>query len=356
MSNSVPLFNPRWEFEACEEEILFAFRRVAASGTYLNGDECRRFESTLSEFCAAPYAVSVSSGTTALELLLRADNAGHDTRVVTTAHTFAAVLEAILAVHAEPHFVDIDPRTWQMSIGHWPDDSVIVCHLYGGISEAVNSSARLLYEDASQSFGGTLNGRPLGTIARAGAVSLYPTKNLSALGDAGVILTRDEELAAKLRALRNHGQTRPQVHDYCGTTGRLDEVQAAVLSEKLKHFNRFLAARRRAAHFYREHLGDLPLRFPTETPEGVAAPNLFVIRTEARDELQQYLRARGIGTGIHYPTPLHRMPAYRDYAWAQVSLPHTEKLCAEILSLPLWAGMTSEHQGQVVNAVRAFFG
>jgi dTDP-4-amino-4,6-dideoxygalactose transaminase len=351
----IPLFNPQYEFEMCRETILNAFRRVAESGIYVNGAECERFESMLAASCEASHAVGVASGTMALELLLRADNAGHGTRVVTTAHTFVAVLEAILAVNAEPLFVDIDPETWQMPAGHWPHESVIVCHLYGGVSEAVKSSARLLYEDASQSFGGSLDGHPLGTLARAGAVSLYPTKNLSAIGDAGVIMTNDAELASRLRALRNHGQSTPQVHDYCGTTGRLDEVQAAILSEKLKHFNRFLEARRQASRFYHEHLSDLPLRFPKEIHGSVAAPNLFVLRTEARDELQEHLKAQGIKTGIHYPTPLHRMPAYRDRSWSQVSLPHTERLCAETLSLPLWAGITPEQQRQVVDAVRAFF-
>lgn len=351
----IPLFKPELEFAICKEEILRAFGRVAESGTYVNGAECQRFESMLSEFCEVSYAVGVASGTMALELLLRADGVADGTRVVTSAHTFVAVIEAILAVNAEPRFVDIDPETWQLPIGHWPDDLLIVCHLYGGISEAVKSSARLLYEDASQSFGGTLNGRPLGTISRAGAVSLYPTKNLSAIGDAGVIITSDAELAGRLRALRNHGQTSPQVHDYLGTTGRLDEAQAAILSEKLKRFNDFLEARRKAARFYQDRLCDLPLRFPKEIPGSVAAPNLFVVRTKARDQLREHLKAQGINTGVHYPTPLHRLPAYRNRPWAQVDLPHTEELCAETLSLPLWVGITQEHQTQVADAVRAFF-
>lgn len=351
----IPLFKPELEFKMCREEILLAFGRVAESGIYVNGAECQRFESVLSEFCGVSYAVGVASGTMALELLLRADGVANGARVVTTAHTFVAVIEAILAVNAEPLFVDIDPETWQMAMGHWPDDAVIVCHLYGGISEAVKSSARLLYEDASQSFGGLLDGHMLGTIARAGAISLYPTKNLSAIGDAGVIITGDEELAARLRALRNHGQTSPQVHDYYGTTGRLDEAQAAILSEKLKRFNFFLEERRKAARFYQEHLCDLPLRFPQEAPNSVAAPNLFIVRTEARDELREHLKTQGISTGVHYPTPLHKLPAYRDLPWTQVNLPHTERLSASTLSLPLWVGITHELQMQVVDTIRAFF-
>ena len=356
MTPTIPLFNPKRELESCREDMDSAFTRVAQSGIYVNGSECQQFELRFAKLCRIPFAVGVSSGTMALELMLRADGITSGNSVITTAHTFVAVLEAILGVGAEPRFVDIDPETWQMPCGDWPDDAVIVCHLYGGFSEGIKSNARLLYEDASQSFGGIFEGRPLGTFGRAGAISLYPTKNLSALGDAGVIITGDEYLASRLRALRNHGQTMPQVHDYCGTTGRMDELQAAILSEKLVLFDSFLDARRQAADFYTSSLKGLPLRLPSEVDNHLAAPNLFVIRCEARDELQEFLRERGIITGIHYPTPLHRISAYRDQPWAQVSLPQTELLCDEILSLPLWVGIAAQDQERVVNAIRVFFG
>lgn len=356
MTRTIPVFNPKYELEPCCKQIQYAFERVARSGIYVNGTECQQFERRFAELCQIPFAVGVSSGTMALELLLRADGVEAGARVITTAHTFVAVLEAILAVDAEPVFVDIDPETWQMPCGEWPNDVVIVCHLYGGFSAGVKATARLLYEDASQSFGGVFQGTLLGTLGRAGAISLYPTKNLSAMGDAGVIITRDEGLASRLRALRNHGQTMPQVHDYCGTTGRMDELQAAILAEKLSRFDSFLDARRHAAEFYFSHLEGLPLRFPSDVDDYTSAPNLFVVRCEARDELQTFLRARGVMTGIHYPTPLHKMPAYRDQPWAQVSLPRTELLCDEILSLPLWFGITEEDQEHVVSVIREFFG
>ncbi len=355
-ADRVPLFNPKVEFEGYRNEILQDVATVAENGTYVNGKQGDNFEKQLANDCQVRFAIGTSSGTMALELMLRADGVGQGQRVVTSAHTFVAVVEAILAVGAEPSFVDIDPDTWQMPAGNWPGDVVMACHLYGGVSPAVNSTARLLYEDASQSFGGALGGRALGTLARAGAISLYPTKNLSAMGDAGVILTSDKRLANRLRALRNHGQTAPQVHDYCGTTGRMDEIQAAILCEKLKHFAEFLNARREAARYYLDHLRDLPLKFPMALPESDPAPNLFVVRTEARDELKAFLGSRNISTGIHYPTPLHLLPAYRKKAWAKVSLPHTERLCAEILSLPLWVGISPEQQARVVAAIREFFG
>lgn len=356
MRVEVPLFNPKQEMALCLQGSLERFDRIASSGMYVNASECRRFEEGIQKYFQTPFAVSVSSGTMALELLLRADGVGRGDRVVTSAHTFVAVVEAILHVGAEPLLVDIDPMSWQMPAGNWPDDVVIACHLYGGACAAIQSSARLLYEDASQSLGGTFNRAYLGTLTRAAAVSLYPTKNLSAMGDAGIIMTTDAALASRLRALRNHGQAVAQVHDYCGTTGRMDEIQAATLSEKLKRFSGFIEARQRAASFYIERLKDLPVELPRPLPGSQSAPNLFVIRCQARDDLRAFLHTRGIVTGIHYPTAIHKMPAYRDCSWAQISLPHTERLCAEILSLPLWVGISPAQQEQVVDAVRAFFG
>ena len=224
-------------------------------------------------------------------------------------------MEAILAVGAEPFFTDIDPKTWQMPIGNWSNQAVVVCHLYGGVSSAVKSKARLLYEDTSQSFGGKFNEQLLGTFSRASAISFYPTKNLSAIGDAGVVITADVDLAYRIRAICNHGQTRPQLHNYRGTTGRLDELQAAILKEKLRRFDRFVVKRKQIAQFYLDHIRDLPLKLPEQIPGSFSVPNTFVVRTHAREELQEFLHSRGILTGIHYPTPIHKMPAYRSESW-----------------------------------------
>jgi len=351
----IPLFRPQAEIDECRAGVEGAIWRVIASGTYVNGPECQHFEDAVAQWCGVPFAVAVSSGTMALELLLKADGVGPGCRVVLTAHTFVAVLEAILAVGAEPTFVDINPETWQMPTGNWPGSTVIVSHLYGSASAATGSTCQQLYEDASQSFGGLLNGARLGTLSRAAAVSLYPTKNLSAVGDAGVILTSDGDLALRLRALRNHGQTAPQVHEYVGTTGRIDELQAAILCEKLQMLDKFVEQRQRAARFYTDELSSLPIRLPTEVPGSVPVPNLFVLRTDDRERLRSTLQAKGIGTGIHYPTPLHKMSAYRNKQWAAVSLPETEALCRETLTLPLWAGISAEEQARVVQAVRVHF-
>jgi dTDP-4-amino-4,6-dideoxygalactose transaminase len=352
----IPLFNPRFETLNCNLGIAKAFNRVCNSGNYVNGPETRSFEVALARYFNTAFAAGVSSGTAALEFILRADQIGRQDTVVTTSHTFVAVLEAILIVGAEPVLVDIDPDTWQMPIGNWENEVVIVGHLYGGASPAVKSRARILYEDVSQSFGSRLDNKLLGTFGRAAALSLYPTKNLSALGDAGAVISRNEHLVSRVRAIRNHGQTQTQVHTFTGTTGRLDEVQAAILAEKLKCFDRFSASRREAAQFYCDHLEDLPLRFRERQPGSSEVPNMFVVRTDERAHLQRFLYERGVSTGIHYPTPFHLMPAYRNRSWAQVELPQTERLCNEILSLPLWSGITITDLRAVVNALREYFG
>ncbi len=352
---NIPLFRPQAEVDACNGAVARAFSRVAASGVYVNGPETARFEEAFGAWIGAPHAVALSSGTTALELLLRADGVTHGTTVALTAHTFVAVLEAILAVGAEPRFVDIDPVTWQMPALDGDDGAAMVSHLYGSLSPAIAGSGARVYEDASQCVGATLNGRRAGTLTRVSAVSLYPTKNLAALGDAGILLTSDAALADRVRALRNHGQTKHQVHSYAGTTARIDEVQAAILLEKLDHLDEFVEARRAMWRFYREALDGL-VEFPADMPGSEPAPNLFVLRVRERESLRRALADEGIATGVHYPTPLHRMPAYRQYAWANVSLPETERLCEEIVSLPLWVGLTRVQQEQVAAAVRRHLG
>jgi dTDP-4-amino-4,6-dideoxygalactose transaminase len=352
----IPLFNPAFEADACAAQLEDAYMRVARTGIYVNGSEAERFEGALAEFCGIAHAVAVSSGTAAINLLLKADGIGLGDRVATSAHTFVAVVEAILDTGAEPYLVDIDPDTWQMPLAEWDCAAAVVSHLYGGIASAVAARESVVYEDVSQSFGASLGTRRLGTLGKAGAISFYPTKNLSALGDAGAVIMQDAELARRIRALRNHGQTTAQEHVWRGTTARIDELQAAFLNVKLRRFPEFLERRRVAERFYVEHLSELPLRFPVQSLGANPAPNLFVIRTSARDVLRRHLQDRQITTGIHYPTPIHRMPAYQALNWADVQLPHTERLCSEIVSLPLWVGITFAQQRRVIDAIHEFFG
>lgn len=352
----VPLFDPAFEADICHADLEDAFMRVVRTGVYVNGVETEQLERALATFCGVPHAVAVSSGTAAISLMLKAGGIGIGHRVATTAHTFVAVVEAILETGAEPHLVDIDPNTWQMPLGEWGCAAAVVSHLYGDAAAAATVRGPAVYEDVSQSFGASLGARLLGTLGHAAAISFYPTKNLAALGDAGAVITRDAELARQIRALRNHGQTAAQQHMWPGTTARMDELQAAFLVAKLGRFPEFLQHRRHAWRFYTERLQHLPLRFPGQLPGTEPAPNLFVIRTPSRDRLRLHLRERGIVTGIHYPTPIHKMAAYQESRWTKVRLPNTEQLCSEILSLPLWAGITLAQQTCVVEAIHEFFG
>lgn len=351
----IPMFSPTKELEIIGyDNIQKAVDKVLKSGTYISGPTVTDFEEAIAAYSGSKYAIAVSSGTTALELGLRAVGISASEPVTINANTFVAVAEAIIAAGGRPNLVDTDANNWQMpkvSSGN----VVLASHLFGNASAAINSNTKLMFEDASQSFGARLNGKLLGTFAPITAVSLYPTKNLAATGDAGVILTNSEEYALKCRALRNHGQSGHQVHQYWGTTGRMDDVQAAVLKLKLAHFDNFLNERRHLASLYVQLLKDTPLQLPVIEPNLEPATNLFVVRTKHRDALKAHLQQQQIASGIHYPTPIHQMPAYNTAPWAQLSLPEAEMLSLEILSLPIWVGMTEAQVTRVCTEVYRFF-
>ena len=352
----IPLFNTVREIALCSPAVEGACKRVLESGIFVNGPEADAFEKQFANTIGALHAVGVGSGTAGLEILLRADNVPAGRRISTTAHTFAAVVEAILSVNAVPELVDIDDQSWQMPMVHANGNLAIVPHMYGSPSPAFNSIASEgYYEDASQSFGAAVSGRPVGRLGRAAVFSCHPTKNVSAVGDAGVIVTDDADLAGRLRAIRNHGQRSHQVHELWGTTARLDEIQAAVLLEKLNRFPCFSAIRRRLAERYYAELEHLPVRFPKPLAASVSVPNLFVLRTERRDLLRAFLNSHGVATGVHYPAPIHKMAAYSKLPWAQVELPRTEALAAEIVTIPLWVGMACHEQTRVIEAMKEFW-
>ncbi len=354
--DSIPLFKPEFEYNSCMPDILSSLDNVAQSGMYVNGPRTEQLEDLLGKFLQSAYVVGVSSGTIALELMIRAENICPGTEIVLTANTFVADLEAVLATGAIPSFIDIDPLTWQMPRLELPSSVLLVSHLYGNASPAIFSSAKLILEDASQGFGTLINNRYLGTWGNSAAISLHPTKNLSALGDAGIVITQRKEVMSTVKALRNHGQTSPQVHTYRGTTGRLDEFQAAVLIAKLKNFHSFASKKKTLTKLYQHILNSTPLELPNILPGCQSVTSIFVVRTKDRDNLRKFLKNSKIQTGIHYSTPLHRMPAYEKQPWAQVNLPETEKLCKEILTLPLWVGMSYNEILYVGNKIREYYG
>jgi len=352
---AIPMFSPTKELERIGyDNIQREMDKVLKSGTYISGPGVVAFEEAAAEYMGAKYAIAVSSGTMALELGLKAIGLSPKESVTINTNTFVAVAEAIIAAGGTPDLVDTDGNTWQMPKVA-TSNIVLASHLYGNASNAIQSNTKLLMEDASQSFGARLNGKLLGTFAPITAVSLYPTKNLSANGDAGIIFTHNEDYAQKCKALRNHGQSGYQVHQYCGTTGRMDDLLAVVLKLKLAHFDSFIQERRHLAVLYTQKLKGTPLQLPVIESGLEPATNLFVVRTPHRDALKQHLTERQIGCGIHYPTPIHQMPAYASSTWAQKSLPEAELLAKETLSLPIWVGMTEEQVTTVCNEIYHFF-
>lgn len=352
---NIPLFDPKLELEMIGYDKLHqAMDRVLHSGFYMSSTEVAKFEERIADMMGVKYVVAVSSGTTALELCLRTLDLPKAVEVKLNANTFVAVAEAIINTGYTPQLLEMNEADWQFPANE--GGAQIVSHLYGNMSKAIDNLSPLLIEDTSQSFGAKWKGKYLGTFADLAAVSLYPTKNLAAVGDAGMVLTNNEAYYEKLKALRNHGQTGHQQHTYCGTTARMDELQAAVLNLKLDQFADFAKQRQQISDLYHDRLSGMPLALPKLDKDLEPAPNLIVARSEHRDAIRAHLSEKGIATGVHYPVPIHKMPAYSDANWAKVDLPETELLLQQSFTLPLWVGMGQVEVKYVCDALENFFG
>jgi dTDP-3-amino-3,4,6-trideoxy-alpha-D-glucose transaminase len=342
-------------------EIQEAVLRVTHSGWYILGPEVETFEAEFAAYHGAAHAIGVASGTDAIELALRAAAIGPGDEVITVSHTAVPTVCAIELTGAQPILVDIDPVTYTID----PDAvraaitsrtrAIVPVHLYGHPVEMDTLSALaeqhnlLVVEDCAQAHGARYQGRLVGTWGHMGAFSFYPTKNLGAYGDGGAIITNDAQLADRLRRLRNYGQIRRYVNAERGLNSRLDEMQAAILRVKLAHLDAHNTQRRRLAAHYDHHLHGL------EKPITVAgaehAFHLYVVRHPQRDQLIESLAAQGIGTLIHYPIAVHQQEAYLDLGYAAGSLPVTERIVKQIVSLPLYVSLNTEQIGIVCDAI-----
>jgi len=351
----VPLVDLNASLDAMRADMQVAFERVFDSGHFVNGPEVEQLEDALAHRAGAAHAVGVGSGTAALFLTLLAAGIGPGDEVVLPASTFFATAEAILATGATPVPADVDPSTGSIdpssvdAVVSERTAAVVAVHLYGlpvDVDALRHLTARrqlLLIEDAAQAFGATWGGRPVGSLGDAAAFSFFPTKILGALGEAGAVTTDDPALARQVRLLRSHGEAAKNVHTAVGFNERLDELQAAFLTVKLAYVDDEIEQRRDLARRYCDLLA--PARgVDLLTVPAPACPvhHLFVVRVADRDDVVGELHAAGIGTGVHYPTPIHLQPACRGLGVREGSFPNAEALARSVLSLPIYPGMTAD--------------
>ena len=373
------------QYRQIEAELRPILEDIMSNGAFIGGPQVSAFEEEFAAFCGGGFCIGVNSGTDALRFALIAAGIGPGDEVITVPHTFIATTEAISQAGAKPVFVDIDPHTCCMDpvrlrgfvegscridqstrqlinqSTHQPVKAVIPVHLYGqpaDMEEIMLIAATYgltVIEDACQAHGALYKGRLAGSIGLAGCFSFYPGKNLGAFGDAGALLTRDENLAQTIRMLREHGQSRKYYHDMEGYTGRLDSVQAAVLRLKLKHLAAWNRARRENAKLYDRLLAGVSgIAVVREAPSTQSVYHLYVILLEDRDGLQQHLTQKGIGTGLHYPLPLHLQKAYAHMGYKKGDFPVSERISERLLSLPMFAELTREQIEYVVECIREY--
>jgi dTDP-4-amino-4,6-dideoxygalactose transaminase len=392
--NDIPFLDLVTPHVELEHELTKVFQEALRTAGFIGGPMVERFEKDFAEFCTTKHSVAVSSGTDALRFALMAAGVKQGEVVVTVPHTFIATSEAISQAGALPEFVDIDERTYNMDPENLRDylenrcsvdesgkliskrsgrgvTAVVPVHLYGQMADMGRIMALAeqygltVVEDACQAHGAEYlsrearcgsGWRKAGSIGRAAAFSFYPGKNLGACGEAGAISTNDQALAARVRMLRDHGQAKKYYHDVEGYNGRLDAIQAGILQVKLQHLTEWNEQRRaRVAEYNKlfEAAGN-PVQPPNEPSWSRAVYHLYVVRTEDREGLMTFLKEQGIGTGIHYPVPLHLQKAYQHLGYQQGDFPVCESVAREIVSLPMFPQLQSDQQQRVVKAVAEF--
>jgi dTDP-4-amino-4,6-dideoxygalactose transaminase len=364
----IPLADPRGDHVHLRDEMMAALERTIDSGAYILGKEVEAFEHRLSMRLGTAGAVGVGSGTEALVLGLLAVGVSSGDEVVTVSHTAGATVAAIRMIGAVPVLIDIDeasycmdPRRLESAITS-RTKAILPVHLYGHPADMVSIGAIAqlhnipVVEDCAQAQEATIEGRAVGSIGQVGCFSFYPTKNLGAIGDAGLVVATASETVERLRRLRTYGWSRPQFADIPdGRCSRLDELQAAILNVKVNHLARDVERRREIAQRYNEAFARLPLNSPAEYDGARHVYHLYVVRCDCRDALALHLKESGIDTGIHYPFPVHLQPGLVTGARIAGSLKVTETVAKEILSLPLYPSLSNESQRRVIETVCKFF-
>ena len=363
---SIPLVNLRAQYDPLKDEIISGIEHVLEGMHLFLGENVQALEKEFAQFSGAKYGIGVCDGTAALQIILRAMEIGPGDEVITTSHTFIATVEAILLAGARPVFVDIDPDSYLMDVGQVEakitehTKAIMPVHLYGQtvdmdpLSQLASKHGLRLIEDACQAHGAEYRGRRAGSLGDAAGFSFYYSKNLGAYGEGGFITTSNDELARRIRMIRDHGSERRYYHDLIGFNGRLDEIQAVVVRAKLPHLAAWNEIRRSHAAHYNQLLHNTVAITPVECPGNKHIYHLYVIRVPKRDDLQTFLKERGIFTGIHYPVPVHLQPSMASLGYKPGDFPVTERFVGEILSLPMFAELTSDEIETVVGTIKEY--
>jgi dTDP-4-amino-4,6-dideoxygalactose transaminase len=371
--NTVPPLDLSLQYKTIQDEVSACVQAVLASGRYIGGSTVEAFEQDFGEYIGAQETIACNSGTDALFLALRALNIGPGDEVITTPFTFIATAEMISAVGATPVFVDIDATTFNLDIAQIPNavtqktKAIIPVHLFGQPLDmtrlmAVAKSHHLaVIEDCAQATGATWQGQKVGSIGDIGCFSFFPTKNLGACGDGGAVTTQDPAMAKAMRIIKEHGQSTRYSSDTIGINSRLDALQAAILRIKLRYLDTWNQQRHTLAQRYHQLLYPLSeIITPQEIPSGESVWNQYTIRVQgplnseikSRDYLRNYLQEQGIGSMIYYPIPLHQQPVYQYLGYQANQFPIVERVCQEVLSLPLFPELSPEQQDQVITAIK----
>jgi dTDP-4-amino-4,6-dideoxygalactose transaminase len=363
----VPRLDLAAQYASIGGEIREAIERVLSSQHFVLGREGAALEQEVAKLCKMPHGVALASGTDALILALRACGVRSGDEVILPPFTFVATGSAVSALGAKPVFADIHPSTYNIDPSELErrvsprTRAIVVVHLYGLAADMdpIVAFGRVrnlpVIEDNAQAIGAAYKGRPTGSLGDIACLSFYPTKNLGAYGDAGMVVTRSEELAKRIRTLRNHGQTEKYVSSEPGWNSRLDELQAAILRVKLRHLPAWQRARQKHAAEYTRRLSQIPGVMPPVTPDGYEHVfHQYTIRVEKRDELHRELSERKIGSAVYYPVPLHLQPIYAPLGHRVGSFPHAERAAEEVLSLPMYPELRNEQVIRVTETISDF--
>jgi dTDP-4-amino-4,6-dideoxygalactose transaminase len=359
----VPMAELKQQYKRLRGEILAALEEVAESTAYVLGPKVSAFEEAFAKYVGVKHCVGLNSGTSALHLALLCAGVGPGDEVITVPMTFIATSWGASYAGATPVYVDVDPVTCTMDVSQVEakitskTKAILPVHLYGQMAdmgplmELGRKYGIPVIEDAAQAHGAAYHGKSAGTIGMCGCFSFYPGKNLGAYGEAGAVVTNDDAIAARMRALRDHAQEKRYHHGEIGFNYRMDAFQGAILGIKLKYLEEWTEARRALAARYRELLADLPIQLPTELSGRRHVWHLYVSQHPQRDRVRSELEARGVQTGLHYPIPLHLQKAYRHLGYKEGDFPVAERIGRECLTLPLFPEMTAQQQTAVADAL-----